>query len=73
MKNDTTFMNLALEEAWKYQGLTYPNPAVGCAIVDTTGKVISVKAHEKAGSMHAELHAISAAFTTLTRHQFNTE
>ena len=26
-------MKLAIDEAWKYQLLTYPNPAVGCVIV----------------------------------------
>lgn len=47
-------MSLALKEAWKYQFLTYPNPAVGCLVLDKYGKILSIKAHQKAGTFHAE-------------------
>lgn len=60
--NDEFFMDLALDEAWKYQFLTYPNPAVGCVILDKNKQILSIKAHEKAGSYHAELNAILQAF-----------
>ncbi|MCX2682577.1 bifunctional diaminohydroxyphosphoribosylaminopyrimidine deaminase/5-amino-6-(5-phosphoribosylamino)uracil reductase RibD [Campylobacter sp. MIT 21-1685] len=60
------YMQLAFDEAWKYQFLTYPNPAVGCVILDTFGKILSIKAHEKAGEAHAELNAIKEAFIELT-------
>lgn len=63
MKN--FYMNLALNEAWKYQFLTYPNPAVGCVILDKNEKILAIKAHEKAGCAHAELNAIAHAFTNL--------
>ncbi|EAJ7148303.1 bifunctional diaminohydroxyphosphoribosylaminopyrimidine deaminase/5-amino-6-(5-phosphoribosylamino)uracil reductase RibD [Campylobacter jejuni] len=59
------YMNLALNEAWKYQFLTYPNPAVGCVILDKNGKILAIKAHEKAGLAHAELNAITHAFKSL--------
>lgn len=59
------YMNLALNEAWKYQFLTYPNPAVGCVILDKNGKILAIKAHEKAGRSHAELNAVSRAFKSL--------
>ncbi|HIC3265344.1 TPA: bifunctional diaminohydroxyphosphoribosylaminopyrimidine deaminase/5-amino-6-(5-phosphoribosylamino)uracil reductase RibD [Campylobacter jejuni] len=59
------YMNLALNEAWKYQFLTYPNPAVGCVILDKNGKILAIKAHEKAGLAHAELNAIAHAFKSL--------
>lgn len=59
------YMNLALSEAWKYQFLTYPNPAVACVILDRNGKILAIKAHEKAGCAHAELNAISHAFKSL--------
>lgn len=59
------YMNLAFNEAWKYQFLTYPNPAVGCAILDQNGKILAIKAHEKAGFAHAELNAIAHAFKSL--------
>lgn len=58
-------MRLAIDEAWKYQGLTYPNPAVGAAVVDAGGRVISVAAHQKAGSAHAEVLALQYAFSSL--------
>ncbi len=60
------FMNLALQEAWKYQGLTYPNPAVGCCVVDEGGKLLSVNAHQKAGTPHAEVMALKDAYFKLT-------
>ncbi len=62
---DEFYMSLALQEAWKYQGLTYPNPAVGCAIVSKDGILISVKAHKQAGCAHAELRAVKSALKKL--------
>ena len=56
--NDEFYMDLALNEAWKFQILTYPNPAVGCLILDENGQILSCKAHEKAGYLHAEPTAI---------------
>jgi len=55
-------MNLALDEAWNYQGLTYPNPAVGCCIVGKYGEILAVEAHQKAGKAHAEVEALKSAF-----------
>ena len=66
--SDEFFMELALKEAWKYQLLTYPNPAVGCVIVGTNGEILSINAHKKAGLAHAELGAISLALSTLLPH-----
>jgi diaminohydroxyphosphoribosylaminopyrimidine deaminase/5-amino-6-(5-phosphoribosylamino)uracil reductase len=60
------YMNLALREAWKYQGLTYPNPAVGCTIVGKHGEVLAVQAHKKAGEPHAEVEALKIAYYKLT-------
>ncbi|NLY04298.1 MAG: riboflavin biosynthesis protein RibD, partial [Campylobacter sp.] len=61
MINDEFYMDLAIKEAWKYQILTYPNPPVGSLILDKYGKILALKAHEKAGSPHAELNAIFSA------------
>lgn len=55
-------MQLALDEAWKYQGQTYPNPAVGAVVLDTDGKLLSVEAHQSAGEAHAELLALRSAY-----------
>ena len=63
--NDDFFMDLALKEAWQYQGLTYPNPAVGCCIVEN-GRILSLQAHQKAGAPHAEILAIQEAFALLS-------
>lgn len=60
------FMNLALQEAWKYQGLTYPNPAVGCCITGGHDEILAVEAHHKAGQPHAEVNALKKAFFKLT-------
>ncbi len=59
------YMSLAIKEAWKYQGLTYPNPAVGALILDTQGKIVAIAAHQKSGSMHAELAAIEMAMVAM--------
>jgi len=72
------YMQLALNEAWKYQALTYPNPPVGALILDKNGKILSVAAHHEAGSAHAELNACIEAvrlagdthITTLTNTPF---
>ncbi|MCR6577083.1 bifunctional diaminohydroxyphosphoribosylaminopyrimidine deaminase/5-amino-6-(5-phosphoribosylamino)uracil reductase RibD [Campylobacter insulaenigrae] len=63
--NHEFYMNLAIDEAWKYQFLTYPNPAVGCVILDKNGKILSIEAHKEAGKAHAELEAVSKALKIL--------
>jgi len=59
-------MQLALKEAWKYQLLTYPNPAVGAVVVQK-GAILSIEAHQKAGTSHAEVLALLGAYETLSR------
>ncbi|WP_304546495.1 bifunctional diaminohydroxyphosphoribosylaminopyrimidine deaminase/5-amino-6-(5-phosphoribosylamino)uracil reductase RibD [Sulfurimonas microaerophilic] len=63
------YMNLALQEAWKYQVLTYPNPAVGCCVVGKYGEILAVEAHHKAGEPHAEVNALQKAYYKLTNNQ----
>jgi diaminohydroxyphosphoribosylaminopyrimidine deaminase/5-amino-6-(5-phosphoribosylamino)uracil reductase len=60
--NDNFFMKLAIDEAWKYQFLTYPNPAVGCVIVRGDSEILAIEAHKEAGLAHAEVNALKAAF-----------
>jgi len=62
---DEFYMQLALDKAWEYQGLTYPNPAVG-AVVTLDGKILAIEAHRKAGTSHAEVLALLQAYETLT-------
>jgi len=62
---DEFYMQLALDEAWEYQGLTYPNPAVG-AVVVMDGQILAVEAHRRAGTSHAEVLALIKACEELS-------
>jgi len=59
-KNDRFFMEMALEEAKKGLGRTSPNPCVG-AVVVRNGEVVGRGYHKKAGTPHAEVHALADA------------
>ena len=68
--NDEFCMQLALNKAWQYQGLTYPNPAVG-AVVVCDGEIVSIEAHQKAGTSHAEVLALLAAYERISGSQID--
>ncbi|MEA2085039.1 MAG: bifunctional diaminohydroxyphosphoribosylaminopyrimidine deaminase/5-amino-6-(5-phosphoribosylamino)uracil reductase RibD [Thermodesulfobacteriota bacterium] len=53
-------MKLALKEAAKGVGRTSPNPAVGAVIVKN-GHIVGKGYHKRAGTPHAEIHALNAA------------
>ena len=53
-------MRLALKEARKGLGRSSPNPAVGAVIV-REGRVVGKGFHKKAGTPHAEVHALAQA------------
>jgi diaminohydroxyphosphoribosylaminopyrimidine deaminase / 5-amino-6-(5-phosphoribosylamino)uracil reductase len=53
-------MRQALALARRAEGKTSPNPAVGCVIV-RDGKVVGRGWHRKAGTPHAEVHALNDA------------
>lgn len=57
---DEKFMNYALQLAARAAGRTSPNPLVGCVIVKDQ-KVIGEGYHHKAGTPHAEVHALRQA------------
>ncbi len=59
-------MKLALEAAWEYQLLTFPNPAVGAACISADGSILSLGAHKIAGGPHAEVYALRDAYTILS-------
>ncbi len=63
--NDEFYMQLAIDEAWKYQLLTYPNPAVGALVVQN-GAVLSIEAHQRAGTSHAEVLALVRAYEKIS-------
>ncbi|MDG6093680.1 bifunctional diaminohydroxyphosphoribosylaminopyrimidine deaminase/5-amino-6-(5-phosphoribosylamino)uracil reductase RibD [Acetobacter sp. AN02] len=51
----------ALDEARRFVGATAPNPPVGCALLDEDGVILTVAAHHRAGTMHAEARALAQA------------
>ncbi|PID41411.1 MAG: riboflavin biosynthesis protein RibD [Proteobacteria bacterium] len=57
---DEYYMNRALKEAKKGRGRTSPNPCVGAVIVKN-GKPVATGYHKKAGTPHAEIHALQKA------------
>ena len=57
---DKSYMKRALTLARKGIGKTAPNPAVGCVIVKD-GRIVGTGWHRKAGSPHAEIHALAMA------------
>jgi diaminohydroxyphosphoribosylaminopyrimidine deaminase/5-amino-6-(5-phosphoribosylamino)uracil reductase len=64
--DDNFYLNLAIDEAWKFWGLTYPNPPVGGLVLDRNGKILSISAHKKAGEPHSEVLTIRDAYFSLT-------
>jgi diaminohydroxyphosphoribosylaminopyrimidine deaminase / 5-amino-6-(5-phosphoribosylamino)uracil reductase len=54
-------MQLAIEQAYRVKGTTYPNPPVGAVIVDPEGRVVGAGATEPAGGDHAEVVALRRA------------
>ncbi|MBK5276643.1 MAG: bifunctional diaminohydroxyphosphoribosylaminopyrimidine deaminase/5-amino-6-(5-phosphoribosylamino)uracil reductase RibD [Desulfuromonadales bacterium] len=59
-ENSDKFMKRALVLARKGLGRTSPNPAVGCVIVKD-GTIVGEGWHRKAGTPHAEIHALAMA------------
>jgi diaminohydroxyphosphoribosylaminopyrimidine deaminase/5-amino-6-(5-phosphoribosylamino)uracil reductase len=59
-------MTLALNAAWDYQLLTFPNPAVGAVCIGKSGEILSCGAHKRSGGPHAEVYALRDAYILLT-------
>jgi diaminohydroxyphosphoribosylaminopyrimidine deaminase/5-amino-6-(5-phosphoribosylamino)uracil reductase len=57
---DRRFLRRALELAQLGRGLTLPNPRVGAVLVKG-GRIIGEGHHQRAGSPHAEVHAVEDA------------
>jgi diaminohydroxyphosphoribosylaminopyrimidine deaminase/5-amino-6-(5-phosphoribosylamino)uracil reductase len=60
MPSDLLFLRRALELARLGSGLTFPNPRVGAVLV-RGGKIIGEGHHQRAGTPHAEVHAVADA------------
>jgi diaminohydroxyphosphoribosylaminopyrimidine deaminase / 5-amino-6-(5-phosphoribosylamino)uracil reductase len=54
-------MRLAVEQADRIKGSTYPNPPVGAVILDRDGQIAGVGATEPPGGAHAEIVALRRA------------
>ena len=54
-------MLLAIEQALRVKGSTYPNPPVGAVILNPEGAIVGVGATEPSGGPHAEVIALRAA------------
>lgn len=54
-------MQLAVEQADRVKGTTYPNPPVGAVILDRDGEIAGVGATELPGGPHAEVVALRRA------------
>jgi diaminohydroxyphosphoribosylaminopyrimidine deaminase/5-amino-6-(5-phosphoribosylamino)uracil reductase len=54
-------MALAVEQAGRVKGSTYPNPPVGAVILDADGEVAGVGATQPTGGAHAEVMALRRA------------
>jgi len=57
---EAEFMKRAMELAGKAEGWTSPNPMVGAVIVKN-GRIVGEGFHQKAGTPHAEIHALKMA------------
>ena len=59
MISKASALQAAIEMASQFIGATSPNPPVGAAAVDRQGKILSIQAHEQAGTGHAEAKVIA--------------
>jgi len=60
--DDSKFMDLAIQHAQNALGKTFPNPAVGCVLVNQeTNEIIGQGFHPRAGYPHAEVFALLEA------------
>ena len=61
-EDDEEFLDIAVEYARKGLGNTFPNPAVGCVLVNSdTKEIIGSGFHPQAGYPHAEVFALIEA------------
>jgi diaminohydroxyphosphoribosylaminopyrimidine deaminase/5-amino-6-(5-phosphoribosylamino)uracil reductase len=66
MNTPNFYMQHALDAAWQFQLLTFPNPAVGAVCIGTSGEILSIAAHKYAGGPHGEVYALRDAYGMLS-------
>jgi diaminohydroxyphosphoribosylaminopyrimidine deaminase/5-amino-6-(5-phosphoribosylamino)uracil reductase len=52
-------LQAAIDKAREFVGATAPNPPVGAVALDAQGQALSIQAHERAGTGHAEAKVIA--------------
>ena len=57
---ETKAMRRAIDLARRAVGQTFPNPTVGCVIIDREGREIGSGFHSRAGEPHAEVEALNS-------------
>jgi diaminohydroxyphosphoribosylaminopyrimidine deaminase/5-amino-6-(5-phosphoribosylamino)uracil reductase len=60
------YMKLAIDEAWKSQLITYPNPAVGGVLLSSSNEILSISSHKKSGEPHSEVNVFKEAYLKVT-------
>ncbi len=66
MNTPDFYMQHALDAAWQFQLLTFPNPAVGAVCIGESGEILSIGAHKFSGGPHAEVYALRDAYGILS-------
>ncbi|WP_343354045.1 bifunctional diaminohydroxyphosphoribosylaminopyrimidine deaminase/5-amino-6-(5-phosphoribosylamino)uracil reductase RibD [Helicobacter mastomyrinus] len=64
--SDELLLHYCCALAWQHQTLALPNPSVGAIVVAQNGEILATGVHIIAGSPHAEVLAIQAAYYKLT-------
>nr|WP_120492487.1 bifunctional diaminohydroxyphosphoribosylaminopyrimidine deaminase/5-amino-6-(5-phosphoribosylamino)uracil reductase RibD [Corynebacterium lactis] len=59
--SDAAAMRLAIDAGQRVRGTTYPNPPVGCVVLDANGIVVGAAGTEPTGGLHAEPQALAMA------------
>lgn len=59
--SDAAAMELAIEAGQRVRGTTYPNPPIGCVVLDAQGIAVGVAGTEPVGGRHAEPQALAMA------------
>ncbi|WP_120951496.1 bifunctional diaminohydroxyphosphoribosylaminopyrimidine deaminase/5-amino-6-(5-phosphoribosylamino)uracil reductase [Helicobacter sp. L8] len=59
-------MHACVKKAWEVQTLALPNPSVACMVLDQNYQLLSLQAHAKAHTPHAEVRALAEAFNALS-------
>lgn len=59
--SDAAAMRLAIEAGQRVRGTTYPNPPVGCVVLDAAGIAVGAAGTQPAGGLHAEPQALAMA------------